>query len=161
MDLAKTLWAENADLAQAALEHPFVQGLRTGTLPRQHFQSSIAQDAYFLDAFARAYALALAHSPDQQGVRDCFDLLLGVLEELRLHESYAARWGVDLSNVTPTSATLAYTDFLLATAALQGVGETCAAMTVLATWDIRSKIRGERAMWKTLLVLWIKRKSYG
>lgn len=118
MDLAKTLWAENADLAQAALEHPFVQGLRTGTLPRQNFQSYIAQDAYFLDAFARAYALALAHSPDQQGLQDCFDLLLGVLEELRLHESYAARWGVDLSNVTPTSATLAYTDFLLATAAL-------------------------------------------
>jgi thiaminase (transcriptional activator TenA) len=129
MDLAKTLWAENADLAQAALEHPFVQGLRTGTLPRQNFRSYIAQDAYFLDAFARAYALALAHSPDQQGLRDCFDLLLGVLEELRLHESYAARWGVDLSHVTPTSATLAYTDFLLATAALQGVGETCAAMT--------------------------------
>jgi thiaminase (transcriptional activator TenA) len=106
-----------------------VQGLRTGTLPRQNFQSSIAQDAYLLAAFARAYALALAHSPDQQGLRDCFDLLVGVLEELRLHESYAARWGVDLSKVTPTSATLAYTDFLLATAALQGVGETCAALT--------------------------------
>jgi thiaminase/transcriptional activator TenA len=129
MDLAKPVWAENADLAQAALEHPFVQGLRTGTLPRQNFQSSSAQDAYFLDAFARASALALAHSPNQQGVRDCFDLLVGVLEELRLHESYAARWGVDLSTVTPTSATLAYTDFLLATAALQGVGETCAALT--------------------------------
>jgi hypothetical protein len=25
MDLAKPVWAENADLAQAALEHPFVQ----------------------------------------------------------------------------------------------------------------------------------------
>lgn len=24
---------------------------------------------------------------------------------------------------------------------------------VLATWDIRSKMRGERAMWKTLLVM--------
>jgi thiaminase/transcriptional activator TenA len=129
MGLAKTLWEENADLAQAALEHPFVQGLRMGTLPRQNFQSYIAQDAYFLEAFARAYALALAHSPAQQGLRDFFDLLSGVLEELRLHEGYAARWGVDLSHVTPTSATLAYTDFLLATAALQGVGETCAAMT--------------------------------
>jgi hypothetical protein len=32
---------------------------------------------------------------------------------------------------------------------------------VLATWDIRSKIRGERAMWKTLPVLWIKRKRHG
>jgi len=32
---------------------------------------------------------------------------------------------------------------------------------VLATWDIRSKIRGERAMWKSLSVMWIKRKRHG
>src|SRR6266446_6305302 len=31
---------------------------------------------------------------------------------------------------------------------------------VLATWDIRSKIRERRAMWKTLLVLWIRRKRH-
>ena len=47
MDLAKTLWAENADLAQAALEHPFVQGLRMGTLPRQNFQSYIGVTTFF------------------------------------------------------------------------------------------------------------------
>ncbi len=47
MDLAKTVWAENADLAQAALEHPFVQGLRMGTLPRQNFQSYIGVTTFF------------------------------------------------------------------------------------------------------------------
>ncbi len=129
MSLARILWEENIDLAQAALAHPFVQGLRAGTLPRPNFGRYIAQDAYFLDAFARAYALALAHSPDQQGLHDFFALLAGVQEELRMHASYAARWGVDLSNVTPAHATLAYTDFLLATAALRDVGQTCAAMT--------------------------------
>jgi thiaminase/transcriptional activator TenA len=129
MSLAQKLWEENADLAHASLNHPFVRGLREGTLPRQNFQRYIAQDAYFLDAFARAYALALAHSPDQQGLRDFFDLLTGVLEELRLHTGYAEQWDVKLAEVTPMQATLAYTDFLLAIAALHGVGETCAAMT--------------------------------
>jgi thiaminase/transcriptional activator TenA len=129
MSLARGLWADNTDLAQAALDHPFVRGLRAGTLPRHHFQAYLAQDAYFLDAFARAYALALAHSPEQQGRRAFFELLAGVFEELRLHEGYAARWEVHLSSVTPMKATQAHTDFLLATAALQGVGETCAAMT--------------------------------
>jgi thiaminase/transcriptional activator TenA len=129
MTLAKTLWEANADLARTALEHPFVRALRAGTLPRQNFQGYIAQDAYFLDAFARAYALALARSPDQQGLHDFFELLAGVLEELKLHAGYAARWGVTLVDITPISATLAYTDFLLATAALGSVGETCAAMT--------------------------------
>jgi len=129
MSLAKKLWAENEDLVQVALAHPFVQGLRTGTLPREIFQRYIAQDAFFLDAFARSYALALAHSPDQQGIHDFFELLAGVLEELRLHTGYAEKWGVSLSNVTSDSATLDYTNYLLGTAFLRGTGETCAAMT--------------------------------
>ena len=129
MSLAKALWAENRDLAQTTLEHPFVQGLCLGSLPLSNFQSYIAQDAYFLEAFARAYALALAHSPDQRGLHEFFDLLAGVQEELRLHSSYAARWDVDLTHVVPAEATLAYTEFLLSTASLRGVGETCAAMT--------------------------------
>ncbi len=129
MSLAKKLWAENEDLAQTALTHPFVQGLRTGNLPRETFQRYIVQDAFFLDAFARSYALALAHSPDQQGIRDFFELLAGVQEELRLHANYAEKWGVSLSDVTPDSATLDYTNFLLGTAFLRGTGETCAAMT--------------------------------
>jgi len=129
MSLAKKLWTENEDLARIALAHPFVQGLRTGTLPREIFQHYIVQDAFFLDSFARAYALALAHSPDQQGIHDFFDLLAGVQEELRLHASYAEKWGVSLSDVTPDNATLDYTNYLLGTAFLRGTGETCAAMT--------------------------------
>ncbi len=127
--LARMFWAANADLAQAALEHPFVQGLAAATLSRPSFQHYVAQDAYFLDAFARAYALALAHSPDREGMAVFFELLMGVQEELTLHQGYAARWGIALEHVVPAPATLAYTDFLLAQAALGRVGETCAAMT--------------------------------
>ena len=47
-----------------ALAHPFVRGLADGSLPRQVFSGYVAQDAFFLEAFARAYALALAASPD-------------------------------------------------------------------------------------------------
>ena len=129
MSLAETLWEKNADLARAAREHRFVRGLGNGDLPLASFQGYVAQDAFFLEAFARAYALALAHSPDRQGLHDFAELLAGVLEELDLHGKYAERWDVELGDVVPGEATLAYTEFLLATAALQGVGETCAAMT--------------------------------
>ena len=60
MSLAKSLWVENADVARAALEHRFVRGLGNGDLPLGSFQKYVAQDAFFLEAFARAYALALA-----------------------------------------------------------------------------------------------------
>ncbi|MDP9396281.1 MAG: TenA family protein [Actinomycetota bacterium] len=129
MSLARAMWEANGDLADAALTHPFVRGLADGTLPRQVFAGYVAQDAYFLEAFARAYALALATSPDRAGVEAFADLLAGVREELRLHGSYAQRWDIDLRAVTPRAATLAYTDFLFATAATGGVGRTCAAMT--------------------------------
>lgn len=128
MSLARALWDANADLAQTALAHGFVRGLADGSLPRERFRAYVAQDASFLEAFARAYALALARCPDPEGLGAFFELLAGALDERRLHQGYAARWDIALAEVTPSAATLAYTQFLLATAALRSVGETCAAM---------------------------------
>lgn len=129
MSLAATLWRDNADLAADALAHPFVRGLGDGTLPQPVFAGYVAQDAFYLESFARAYALAVAHSPDRAGFDAFADLLTGVRDELRLHEGYARQWGIDLARVEPLPATLAYTDFLLATAALGSLGQTCAALT--------------------------------
>jgi thiaminase/transcriptional activator TenA len=122
------LWSDNADIAEATLRHPFVRGLAAGSLPREAFAGYVAQDAYFLEAFARTYALALARSSDRDGLVAFYTLIGGVLDELRLHAGYAARLGIDMAATQPLPATLAYTDFLLATAALGAVGETCAAL---------------------------------
>ncbi len=125
---AQELWQRNRDLGDACLKHPFVQGIATGQLARASFQVFVAQDAYFLEAFARAYALALAKSPDREGIGVFKDLLVGVFEELALHRSYAERWGINLEP-EPLASTRAYTDFLLRTASLEPVGHTAAAMT--------------------------------
>jgi thiaminase (transcriptional activator TenA) len=145
--LAATLWRANADLAQACLASGFVRGVADGSLPIARFRAYVAQDARFLDAFARAYALALARSPDRHGLTTFHALISGVLDELRLHTAYAERWQVDLSQTEPAAATLAYTDFLLSTAALQSVGETCAAMTPCMRLYafLGQRLRGPRA----------------
>ncbi len=114
MSLAARLWAANADLVQAARDTVFVRTLADGTLSAEAFAAYLAQDAFFLLSFARAYALALAASPDA-GVRD----------ELRLHAAH----GGGGTPVEAAPLTLAYTDFLLATAATAGLGATCAALT--------------------------------
>ena len=129
MSLAADLWTANADLAAEALAHPFVAGLGDGTLPRAVFAGYVAQDAFFLESFARAYAVGIAHSPDRATLDTFADLLAGVREELALHAGYAARWGIDRVGVEPLPATLAYTDFLLSTAFLGGITLTAAAMT--------------------------------
>ena len=129
MSLARGLWRDNAALARRILAHGFVQGLGDGTLPLDRFRSYVAQDAYFLEAFARAYAFCLAHSEVRQDIESFADLIAGVREELGLHKSYATRWQVILDQVTPVAATAAYVDFLLQTARHGQLGETIAAMT--------------------------------
>ena len=124
---AQELWLQNRGLAGACLKHPFVQGIATGQLPRASFQVLVAQDAYFLEAFARSYALALAKSPDRESIVIFKDLLVGVFEELTLHQGYAERWGVSLEP-EPLPSTRTYCDFLLRTASLEPAGHTAAAM---------------------------------
>lgn len=129
MTLSAQLWSENADVAADVLAHPFVRGIGNGSLPRELFAGYLAQDAFFLESFARAYALALTRSPDTATLLTLAGLLDGVRQELGLHASYAASWGIEMAGVEPLPATLAYTEFLLATASTQDLGVIYAAMT--------------------------------
>jgi thiaminase/transcriptional activator TenA len=52
----------------------------------------------------------------------------GVVEELKLHERYAETLGIELGNVKPHTATLAYTEFLLRVAWNNSLAENIAAM---------------------------------
>ncbi len=124
----KTLWIEHEPIAAACLAHPFVTGIADGSLPRQTFIHYVGQDAFFLEAFAKAYALGLAKSPDKAVMTRFKRLLDGALDEVGLHAAYAKRWGVDLTP-QPNLATRAYTDFLLQVAALEPLANLCAAMT--------------------------------
>ncbi|MCX7362200.1 MAG: TenA family protein [Alphaproteobacteria bacterium] len=129
MPLSRTLWQVNSDWAERILAHPFVQGLGDGSLPVASFKSYVAQDAYFLDAFARAYAFCLANGTSREDLYGFAELIAGVLDELKLHGSYAERWQVELTGVTPMPATQAYVDFLLGAARRGHLGETIAGMT--------------------------------
>ncbi|MCS6825792.1 MAG: TenA family protein [Caldilinea sp.] len=128
MTLSATLWQTYQPLADACLQHPFVQGIASGVLPTEAFRFYVGQDAYFLQAFARAYSIAAAKSQDWSSFCAFHELAGGVIEELTLHEQYAARWSVDLHALSPATATRRYTDFLLATAWSEEVGVTAAAM---------------------------------
>ena len=56
---------------------------------RQAFQHYVAQDAFFLKAFAQAYALALGQTPVPEERNTLQALLNGVDAELNLHKGYA------------------------------------------------------------------------
>lgn len=129
MSLSQTLWQANQDLADASLQNPFVQGIGDGTLPKEKFAYYVGQDAFFLEAFARAYSIAAAKAPDWESFQTFHALAEGVLQELNLHQSYAESWDVNIKTVEPGTATRQYTDFLLSTAWSQPVGITAVAMS--------------------------------
>jgi len=127
--LHDTLWQENGGIAAACLRHPFVRGLAEGSLDSAIFRRYVAQDAFFLHAFARAYALAAARSRDAETLSAFCELLIGVWKELQLHAAYSREWKIDIARVVPNPATTAYTDFLLATAWHAELDVTLAAIT--------------------------------
>jgi thiaminase/transcriptional activator TenA len=129
MSLAQHLWDINADLAARIRTHDFVQGLGDGSLPIENFKRYVAQDAYFLDAFARGYAFCLANGTSREDLYGFAELISGVVDELKLHKSYTERLQIDLLGVTPIAETRFYVDFLLNTARRGRLGETIAAMT--------------------------------
>ena len=112
MLITKKLWESNFELASLSLNTKFIQGLKNGNLPKHIFQEYIAQDYFFLESFARAYGLAVYKSKDKYSIKTLSQLLMGVSDELILHETYSKEWNIDLSNNYIKPATQNYTDFL-------------------------------------------------
>ena len=129
MLISNTLWESNQEIAILCLKSKFVQGLKNGNLPKNIFQEYVAQDYFFLESFARAYGLAVSKSKDKKSIKVLSKLLLGVSEELILHETYAKGWDIDLTNNYIKPATRNYTDFLHEVSNKQSSVEIMFAMT--------------------------------
>ncbi|MEY9965515.1 thiaminase/transcriptional activator TenA [Streptacidiphilus sp. MAP12-16] len=127
------LWASGDEVYQAILEHPFLQGLTDGTLPRAAFRHFVVQDSHYLRDYARALALCAAKAPTEEDVRAFADDAVGALAaEQGMHAEFmrdladpapgaldaaadvAAEVDAEVdADVLPT--TRAYTSYLLAT----------------------------------------------
>jgi thiaminase/transcriptional activator TenA len=98
--------------SQAATVHPFLAGVRDGSLPEDCFDRWLAQDYLFAQALVRAQSRIAATAP----LADVGLLAGGVVAtvgELGWFEEMAARRGLAL-DAAMHPATRAYCDFLLA-----------------------------------------------
>ncbi|CAI9090967.1 OLC1v1025867C1 [Oldenlandia corymbosa var. corymbosa] len=114
--IASKCWIKYKKESTLSLYSPFVVALASGTLNLDTFRHYIAQDVYFLKAFAQAYELAEECADDDDAKVGISDLRKSVLEELKMHGSFAQEWGMEPKESSPNPATLKYTEFLLATA---------------------------------------------
>ena len=159
-NLHKSLWNLNIEIANKCLNHPFVQGIKKGSLNEDAFKIYVAQDAFFLRAFRQAYALAIAKCDDTETAKIFHKLMAGVLEELNLHKEYSRKLGIDIDNVKPLPACRAYTDFLLRIAYQKGIDEIVAAIApCMVLYAFIGKNLAENYDSKSRYIDWIKAYS--
>lgn len=110
-------WRENAPAWQAYTHHAFVEGLRSGTLPRANFLHYLRQDYIFLIHFARAWALAAAKGMTLAEIQTASAIVQGLAHvEMPLHVQICAGEGIDAAALEATEeapANLAYTRYVL------------------------------------------------
>src|SRR6202042_102987 len=114
------LWDSIGDICAAILAHPFITGLRDGTLPAESFAFYVVQDALYLQDYARALAAVGSRAPTsdamQMFARHAAD---AVAAELELDATLLTQHGISAEDVkraeqAPTSR--GYTAYPLATA---------------------------------------------
>lgn len=113
------LWARAEPTYQAILDHPFLDGLTSGTLDEACFAYYLAQDAHYLRDYARALAVVGSKAPTH-GDTGLFAQHAAdtVAVELALHATLLPALGLDpaeLDSVPISPTTTAYTSYLLAT----------------------------------------------
>ncbi|MEM6323471.1 MAG: TenA family protein [Pseudomonadota bacterium] len=110
-------WRAAAPDWHAYTHHPFVEGLRLGTLPRERFLFYLRQDYVFLIHFSRAWALAAAKAETLAEMTAASGILHGLVNhEMPLHVKICAEAGIDahaLEHTQEATANLAYTRYVL------------------------------------------------
>jgi thiaminase/transcriptional activator TenA len=113
------MWSDAEPVYAAILEHPFLTGLTSGSLPPDRFAYYVAQDAHYLRDYARALAVVAAKAPTHAAAGMLARHAAGTVDvELALHATLLPQLGLDpaeLDRVPVSPTTLSYTSYLLAT----------------------------------------------
>jgi thiaminase/transcriptional activator TenA len=151
MDVCERFRADCARVWQGLHDHPFIRELAAGTLPREKFRFYVEQNLQYLPEYARAMAIGAARADDLDTTRLFADDLSNVLGSEIPENRELLRRVLELGAedrggaVCMAPATVAYTGFLVSTAATGGVLEVMAAI-VPCTWsygDIASSLAAE------------------
>ena len=128
MSFTKEIWDETLPVYNEILELPFNKELMQGTLRKDRFEFYVKQDALYLADFGRALALAGVKATDNEIFKSFLEFAEGaIVVERALHDHYMKQFNTQL-DIEKSPSCLAYTHFLLSTAALRDYPETMAAL---------------------------------
>lgn len=89
MTTTDRLFKATEDIWEAYYQHPFVQGIKDGTLDHDKFRYYIIQDYLYLSVYARVFAIGAAKSPDLDTMHMLITHCKGILDyEMSIHDGY-------------------------------------------------------------------------
>lgn len=127
MEFIKKAIEGSMDIWERYLEHPFITGLRDGTLSDDRFTGYLIEDTIYLREYARVYAAAMYKSHSMADIRTYYSVLAFVndsegSDRLRWLESKGL--GSDMIDaMEPKAANRAYYEFMLDVAEKYGEPE--------------------------------------
>ena len=128
MSWTEHAWQEAAPIYNKILEMPYIQALMQGTLEPEKFKFYIAQDARYLEQYARALAVIGARLQRKDHALQFMRFAEGaIVVESALHAGYFDKLGID-EHPPMAPACHHYTSYLLATAATAPVEVALAAI---------------------------------
>lgn len=153
MKVSERLYNSIIDLWEKYNEHPFVKGLADGTLPIEKFQFFMIQDHLYLMQYAKVFAIGVLKSKSETDMRLFAGLISDTLNtENAIHQSYLRRLGISkemIASAKPSIVTDSYTNYMIAVAEKEGLGELMAAV-LSCSWsykligDFMEKIPGAK-----------------
>ncbi len=137
---SERLYRSVAEIWGRCHAHPFLTELRDGTLDPQRFIYYMKQDYVYLIDYAKVFAYGSLKARDLETITKFAELLYSTLNvEMELHRQYAERFGIsraELETTRPTQTTIAYTKYMLDTAANGSLAEVVAAL-LPCMWSYR------------------------
>lgn len=128
MKFCESVWNDTLPIYQAILAHPFNAELAEGSLSPERFAFYVQQDALYLTDFARALALTAARAPDSAAAESLLAYAQEGMEvERALHSHFFGLFNIRAAT-RQEPACFVYTQFLLATAALESYAVSMAAL---------------------------------
>lgn len=132
MSFTNILRKENQDVFQKIFEHPFVDGIGKGKVPKEALAHYIKADFEYLNAFMHVYGIAVSKSPRREDIKlfnEQIDFILH--SEVHPHHNFCEQIGVDYEELQghplPPTADH-YIKHMLYHAHMGGIGEILAAL---------------------------------
>jgi len=96
--------------------HPFLQGVRDGSLPLSSFQHFLRQDYIFLTHYARIHSLMAFKCDEMDEIDAATTIVKQIVEEAKNHIAMCKAWGLaeeDFLDTVESRETLAYTRYVM------------------------------------------------